>query len=449
MFKVNELLKATPGVLLSGNLTLEVRGVSIDSRKTKEGDLFIAIKGSRFDGHDFIAQAIRKGARAVISAKTIKADMDIAIILVKDTIKALGDIAHFHRQRFSVPIISITGSNGKTTAKDMVSFVLESEFNVLKNEGTQNNQIGLPLTLLRLNKDHDVVVLEMGTNHFGEIRRLSQIACANIGVILNIGPSHLEFLDNLKAVFREKYDLIENLTFPYIAILNKDDRFLNVPLKKNKDKFLISFGIENKSDFRASDIKLHGDRLVFKLNKHNFRLNTLGPFNVYNALASIVIARLFGLDYSTITSRVLRFKFPQGRLNIKRIDRKTFIDDTYNSNPASLSGALDVLKNIKTKARKIVVLGDMLELGPLSRKFHLQAGKQIYKICDIIITAGTLSKSAAWAAERHGFDRDSIFICDSAEEAARTLHNIVRPSGKDIILVKGSRLMRMEEVFKK
>jgi UDP-N-acetylmuramoyl-tripeptide--D-alanyl-D-alanine ligase len=371
------------------------------------------------------------------------------LILVKDTIKALGDIAHFHRGRFSIPVIAITGSNGKTTAKDMVCFILEAKFCVLKNEGTQNNQIGLPMTLLRLNKNHDIAVLEMGTNHFGEIRYLSQIAAPNIGIILNIGPSHLEFFGDLSGVFKEKYELIENLKFPYIGILNDDDPFLITLLKNNKDRFLIGFGIKNKSDFQAQDISMVGKGLIFQLKENKFRLDTLGVFNVYNALAAVALTRLFGLDYSLIVSRLKRFKFPEGRLRLRKINNRIFIDDTYNSNPASLREAVTALKNIKTRAKKIAVIGDMLELGRLGQKFHIKAGKTMSEICDIIITVGKLSRQTALAAENCGFKSSSIFVCRSSKEARDILFNVIKPKHHDVILVKGSRLMKMEEVFKK
>ncbi len=447
MFKVSELLKATGGRLVSGRLDLRVQGISTDTRTIKRGELFIAIKGNRFDGHDFISQAIKKGAKAILVTKKFKVKKEIAAILVKDTLRALGDIAHFHRRRFSIPVIGITGSNGKTTTKDMVCFLLESKYHVLRNQGSQNNQIGLPLTLLKLNKNHNLVVLEMGTNHFGEIKRLSRIAGANIGVMLNIGPSHLEFLRNLKSVFQEKYNLIKNLKSPAIGILNKDDPFLSFILRNIKNKFLISFGLKKGCDFQARDLKLYNNRLVFKLDKYLFRLNTLGIFNVYNALASITIERIFGIDYPDIVSRISRFRFPQGRLNLRKINKTIFIDDTYNSNPASLGEALGVLKNIRPKARKIAVLGDMLELGPKAKEFHIEAGRQLSGICDIIITAGDLSRLAALTAKKEGLKDSAIFMCSSSKEAKEALFNMVKPKDGDVILVKGSRMMKMEEIF--
>ena len=330
----------------------------------------------------------------------------------------------------------------------MVAHLLESKFKVLKNIGTQNNQIGISRALLNLDRTHRIVVLELGTNHFGEINRLSQIAQPNLGMILNIGPSHLEFLRDLKSVYKEKYDLIRNLRFPQIAVLNKDDYFLRKNLKGKTKIFTVSFGIKCKSDFSAKKLKVIKDRLNFELNQHSFSINTPGLFNVYNAIAAIACVRLFGLDYLNISRQLSKFKFPTGRLNIRKINGITFIDDTYNANPASLGTALEVLKDTKPAASKIIVLGDMLELGRQAGYFHSQAGRQISKICDIIITVGKLSRLAAQAAQRQGFPKAAIFSCASSRQAKEVLYNQVRPGRKDVVLLKGSRRMKIEKVIK-
>lgn len=447
MFNIEELLKATKAEPISVKKDAPIKGVSIDSRTLKRGDLFIAIKGERFDGHDFIVEAAKKGASCVVAERNILQKVNIPLILVKDSIKALGDIAHFHRKRFTVPVIGITGSCGKTTAKEMLSFLLEEKFRVLKNEGTKNNQIGLPMTLLKLNPHHDIVVLEMGSNHFGEIKYLSKISAANIGVILNIGPAHLEFFGNLSAVFREKYELIRNLNEPAIGILNADDKFLSTILKKNEDKTLFGFGLKSKCDFLARDLRTDKDGLVFELNRYRIRLNSPGLFNAYNALASVACVRLFGLSYPAAISRLEKFKSPPGRLNLRKINNAVFIDDTYNSNPLSLKESFNALKNIGTKGRKIAVIGDMLELGRKAKGFHLQAGKTLSQICDIIIIAGKFSRYIALGAKKSRFNKEGLYLCGSSREAKDILFNVIKPSTDDVVLVKGSRAMKMEEVF--
>jgi len=447
MFKISEIIKATQAQIINGKSDLEFSNLSLDTRRIKKGELFLAIKGSKFDGHDFLKEAEKKGAVGLIVEKIPKQSFKIPILKVKDTVKALGDIARYQRNKFSLPLIAITGSNGKTTTKEMLAYLLGLRYKVLKNEGTQNNQIGLPLTLLKLNSDYDIVVLELGTNHFGEIEYLTKICSPNIGIILNIGPAHLEFFKNLKTVFEEKISLIKNLSYPAIGILNNDDPFLRNFLKKTKDKFLIGFGIKDRCDFQAKDLKLKKQKVIFSLNQKDFSLNTLGFFNVYNALASLAVCRLFGFNHEELKTRIKKFRFPAQRLEIKKIKGITFIDDTYNANPSSLNAALNVLERLKTKNRKIVVLGDMLELGEKSEKFHYQAGMRVLKLCDIIIGVGAFFGRLDEIAKRH-YLKKKVFTCTTSEEARDLLFKKIKPKKGDLVLVKGSRLMLMEEVLK-
>jgi UDP-N-acetylmuramoyl-tripeptide--D-alanyl-D-alanine ligase len=458
MFRFNELLEATAGRLINPTDTLNIRGISIDSRTIKPGETFIAIKGDNFDGHDFILEAIKKGARCIIkeaanrkpSRNRIKQIQKVAFIEVQDTIKALGDIARFQRRKFfGVPVIAVTGSNGKTTTKEMVAHILSRKFKILKNEGTKNNRIGLPQVLFNLNHSYDMAILEVGTNHFGEVEYLTKICQPNIGIITNIGPSHLEYLCNLEGVLREKYKMIENLENPHIAILNADDNLLKRKVSAKPAKMVIlGYGIKKHGDFYASDIKNIFEKTEFLVNKkYRFTLNTLGYYNIYNALAATAVACLFGIDYSEIADELATFDFPRGRLKLIKINNIQFIDDTYNSNPFSLSQALNVLLNFRTKGKKIFIMGDMLELGKYRDKFHYQAGKEAARACNIFFTVGRLSKLAASAARDSGFDIKSIFMCENSRQARDILFKKVLPKKNDVILVKGSRLMKMEEVF--
>lgn len=461
MFKIDELLKITSGKWIVGSKIKEVKAISLDSRSIKKGEAFIAIKGDNFDGHDFIGEAIAKGAVCIIREKAEMGYRPLAqagVIEVMDTQKALGDIARFLREKSNIPFIAVTGSNGKTTTKDMIAWVLSKRFDVLKNEGTKNNQIGVPLTLLNLRPNHQIAVLELGTNHFGEIDYLAKICQPNIGIITNIGYAHLEYLKDLKGVFKEKYALVDNLKRPYISILNADDPFLRKKLiGKSKRTVIFGVGIKNKSDFFASDIRGVEKGIEFLINPDfsggkgkkglKIKLDTFGFHNVYNALVAAAVARIFGMDYEEIAFRLSLFKLPPGRLNFTTVHNIKFIDDTYNSNPVSFRQALNTLSNFKTKGRKILVMGDMLELGVDEKILHSQAGEEVVGICDTFIGVGDLSKLAVEAAKKAGFDIKNIFTCESSQKAREVLFNQISPGKDDIVLVKGSRLMGMEKIF--
>ncbi|MDD5156410.1 MAG: UDP-N-acetylmuramoyl-tripeptide--D-alanyl-D-alanine ligase [Candidatus Omnitrophica bacterium] len=452
MFSCAEILKVVSGKLVNGSAQASVRGISTDSRTIRAGEAFLAIKGKNFDGHDYIDRAAKKGASCIIKEKKNKNKVrgNTACIEVRDTLKALGDIAGAWRKRFNIPVIAVSGSNGKTTAKDMIAWVLSRKFRVLKNEGTKNNQVGLPLTVLKLDDRYNMMVLELGTNHPGEIEYLVKIAQPDIGVITNIGPAHLEHFGSLSGVFKEKIVLIRNLKSPAIAVLNADDRFLKEEIAgQTKLPFVLGFGIKNQSDFFASAIAQQGRRLTFCVNRRQeYKLNTAGYNNVYNALIASAIARIFGLGYADISARLRCFDFPAGRLKFVRRGNVNFIDDTYNSNPASLKHALEALDKFRTCGRKIMVIGDMLELGRKARAFHIQAGRDAAKVCDYLIAVGRLSKLAAVSARSCGLSPENIFTCMTSRQAAGILRTKLSAGKDDIILVKGSRAMKMEEILK-
>ena len=451
MFRVDEIIQATKGLLIQGSLTDKITGISTDSRRLKSQEAFLALRGKNFDGHDFVARALKLKASCLIVEKNpgFSIPASVTVIKVKDTTLALGDIARFQRQKINLPVIAVTGSNGKTTAKEMIAWVLSAQARVLKNEGTKNNQIGLPQTLIQLTKRDSFAVVEIGTNHFGEVDYLAKIARPNIGVITNIGPSHLEFLKDLKGVAEEKMTLLDNLVKPAIALLNADDKsfkgLINHPINGRK---YFSFGINEKSDFCASCIKLKNERIEFKVNsKFNFELSSLGDYNVYNALAAIAVGRICGLSYAQIRARLTRFKFPKGRLNFVEFKGLRFIDDTYNSNPLSLNAALAALGAAKCKGRKILIMADMLELGKQKELLHRQIAWSITNTCDLLIAVGSLARITARAARENGLQAKHIFCCANALQARDLLFKKIFPKADDLILVKGSRSMKMEEVL--
>lgn len=455
MLKAVEVSQAIKGKIICGNPEIRIKSFSTDSRSIKPGECFVAIKGDNFDGHEFIYQAIKKKAACIIKQRTKDKVQRIkykglVVIEARDTIKALGDIARFWRNKFDIPVIAVTGSNGKTTTKEMIAQVLSAKYRVLKNEGTKNNHIGLPMALLGLKPEHEIAVFEIGTNHFGEIANLAGICCPNIGVITNIGPSHLEYLGDLKGVLREKYSLFSKLRHPYIGVLNADDNLLRGKISAYSGKvFSIGISVESAADFSASGLSRFKGGISFKVaGKYKFTLPTPGYYNIYNALTAVAIGRIFGIKYQDIASKLARFKFPYGRLNFLSKRGIRFIDDTYNANPASLSRALDVLKQIEVAGRRIVVMGDMMELGVNKEKFHSQAGKKMVDSCDVLVAVGELSALAAQAACASGFNSNNVFLCKDSLHARRLLSDKLAPGPGDIILVKGSRAMKMEEVLK-
>ena len=465
---INEIVKSTGGRLVGTGLNKSVSGISIDSRTIKRGEVFLAIKGGNHDGRDFIEEALLKGASGVVSSRRPpRGHRKTPVMVVPDTLKALGDIALFYRRRFNIPVIGITGSNGKTTLKEMIAHILEAEFSVLKNKGTENNFIGLPLTLLRLKKGHEVAVLEMGASRTGEIDRLSRILRPTIAVITNIGPSHLEYFGGLNSVLKAKSEVLRNMPENSWIVLNGDDRLL---AKIDKGLNSVTFGMGPRHDFKATNIKEGINSLEFdlspvrndKLNYNrgskygrgisngvdgrvHFKLNLAGRHNIYNALAGIAVASILGVDIGTMQKRLSHFRALPMRMRMDLINRICIIDDTYNSNPLSSECAIQFLSGFKTKGRKIFVTGDMFELGRRAKYFHREIGKLVTNSrIDKLITVGRLSSQTALAARESGMKAESICDCPSTGKAADLLMKITRPG--DTVLIKGSRAMGMERI---
>ena len=448
MFNLQDILLATDGNLIRGKNTARIPGVSIDSRTLKRGDLFIAIKGKNFDGHDFIKEVIKKSASAIIVSRRIHfpAAIAIPVILVTDTIKALGQIARFHRNRFPIPIVAITGSAGKTTTKEMVASVLGTEYSVLKNAATENNNIGVPLTLFKLNKSHEVAVVELGTNHFGEMRWLSKITNPTVAVFLNIAESHLEFLESLSGVFKEKFELVKNMSRDGCVIFNNDDHTLRKIAKKKIKQRLMSFGIETTCHYRANQICMEPDStLRFRVNKREIiYLKTPARHNIYNALAAISCGRFLNISYANIRKALREFDSLKGRFSLYKIKQVRVIDDSYNANPLSLRSAIQTLDNLKIYGRRILVCADMLELGRYSRELHRSVGKFVADSqIDSVFTVGKLSRLISETAKRNRYLYARHY--DSVAAAQKGLKQYLRPG--DTLLLKGSRAMRMERIL--
>ena len=366
-----------------------VTSVSIDSRNVAKKSLFVAIKGDRFDGHDFLRDAINNGASAVvINNRKYKNfdDIDIPVITVKDTTIALGNIAKIWRNKLSkTKVIAITGSSGKTSTKEMIALLLNEKYTVNKTVGNNNNHIGVPITILSTKGIHDILVLELGTNHFGEIKYISDIAKPDYALITNIGDSHLEFLKNREGVFEEK-DALFRITEEQNGLLfiNKDDDYLKKSHLRYKNKVTYGFGKKSKADF-LGELPGYTEEgrpiinIIYKNKKIRQELPLYGRHNASNYLAAITVGLTLGLAKKEIESGTKKLKAVDKRLNVKKFKNCIIVDDTYNANPESMKYALEILRKLKTYKRKIAILGDMFELGKEEAELHKGLVPYIYK----------------------------------------------------------------------
>ncbi len=449
-FTVGDILKATGGSLVKGNLKSKVKGISTDSRTLERDDLFVALIGERFDGHSFIPQAIQRGASGLVVSKDIGDSPVEDIVLVGDTLQALGDIARLYRSMFHIPVVGITGSNGKTTTKDMTASVLSHKYQVLKNEGNLNNAIGVPMTLFRLSHAHEIAVIEMGTGSPGEMSHLVEVAQPDVAVVTNIGPTHLEFFDSVDAVAIEKGLLVQASSS---AVLNADDPRA-AKMRSLVDGRAVLFGLEQAGltgkDVMAADIgqDQYGRpefTLVAGKGRIRVHLPSLGRHNIHNALAAASVGILFNVQLDAIRNGLQLYEGTSMRMQEVILNDVRIIDDTYNSNPVSLKAAVDFLSQLECHGKRIAVMGDMLELGEQSDELHREAGSFIAgSRVSTLVTVGDKASRIAGGALSNGFSRNSVFICGSNSEAVECLRKIV--GSGDVVLIKGSRGMKMEEI---
>ena len=447
------ILESTGGTLLSGSADVQYEGLSIDSRRIGPGDLFVAIRGENFDGHDFVMQAVENGASGALvesSGQYESSGKEFSTIKVDSTVKALGRIANAWRKSFKkLKVVCITGSNGKTTTKEMASNILSMKKEVLKSTGNENNQIGLPLTLLKLNSNHNICVAELGMNDFGEISYLAEIAEPDIGAITNIGRAHLEKLITLEGVARAKAELVQNFDDTKTFIVNRDDPFITA-ISENINSKKVTYSIEDTGcDLYAQNIETDGlESIAFDLHIQqkpvSVRIRGMGMHNVMNALCASAISHALGFspeeiqagleNYSPVYMRLEIIEAPQG-FNI--------INDSYNANPDSMSKALFELSKLKNNNKLIAVLGDMLELGSSSAEEHRKIGNYINELnLDYVITYGDNTKFINQEL-RPGIEGVHV---DSHQQAAQLL--IEKAGEKDFVLLKGSRGMKMENTIK-
>ncbi|HHV29583.1 UDP-N-acetylmuramoyl-tripeptide--D-alanyl-D-alanine ligase [Acetivibrio mesophilus] len=447
--KCEEIIRAVGGTLISGEINTDFNNISTDSRNIKEGDLFVPLVGERFDGHNYIAHSLEQGALGSLTQREMESANDKVLIKVSDTLKALRDLATYYRQKYKIPFVGITGSVGKTSTKEMVSAVLSKGFNVLKTQGNFNNEIGVPLTVFNLDRSHEAAVVEMGMSGFGEISRLTSIVKPDIAIITNIGVSHIEKLGSKNNILKAKMEIFEGLNEKGLAILNGDDKLLYG--LNNLLKFrTVFYGMEEELDYRAYNLESLGERgstfdIELQGKEYKVRIPVPGIHNVYNALAGIAAGIELGISPEKIIEGIEEFSPGKMRLNILNHKGLKIINDAYNASPQSMEAAINVLKDISCEGRTFAVLGDMLELGEISHSAHEEVGRYaVSKGIDYIVAVGEYRKNIAHGAIEAGAGEERVFDFKDNADAARFLKEYLK-SG-DVLLVKGSRGMRMEEI---
>jgi UDP-N-acetylmuramoyl-tripeptide--D-alanyl-D-alanine ligase len=448
MFSYTEIAAVTGGSI-QGRCDGDVAGVSTDSRSVAPDQLFVPLRGESFDGHDFIAEVASKGIRVVLADEKRRLDLpeEVTCITVPDTLRALGDLAGAYRRRFTLPLVAITGSNGKTTTKEMLAAILEQAGPGLKTEGNLNNLIGLPQMLFKLNRIQRWAVVEMGMSEPGEIDRLAEIAAPQTGIVLNAFPAHLESMGSVEGVARAKGELLLRLPPGGSAIINSDDPLIaRQPSADGVRR--ISFGL-NEADVRATDITslgIRGQSFLLHLGKqaHAVVLHAFGRHAVYNALAAAAAAHALGVAPELIRSGLETFRPYDKRFSLEEAGGLVLIDDSYNANPASMDAALTTLGELKGDRRAYVALGDMLELGGDEAELHYAVGIQAARVADRLYLFGNLTAKTAAGALDAGLNAEAIIRTQNHGEIIADI--LSRVAKGDFVLVKGSRGMRMEKV---
>ncbi len=446
-FDVRTVAAVTGGQILHNGTDVALSGFSTDSRTLQAGDLFIPLRGEHFDGHDYLTQAVRHGAAACLSEDVV-AGLTIPVIQVRDTLQALGDLAHAVRQRFGGPVVAITGTSGKTTTKEMLAAILARTGPGLKSAGNFNNLVGVPLTLFGLCPDHRWAVIEMGMSARGEITRLAQITAPQLGIITNIGAGHLEKLGGISGVARAKGELFIQLPAGGTAIVNADDPQIGqLPLANGVRRVL--FGLSPEAQVRASAISAADGTVAFTLHLPSaeaaVQLPVPGRHNVQNALAAAAAAWVLEVSLEDIVAGLAEFKPCPGRMELVELaDDVLVIEDSYNANPLSMRAALDALHDLGRPGRRIAVLGDMLELGQAARELHFEVGALVAMRADWLFTLGELAGEIAAGAAAGGLAAGRIVTAATVEELVDRLRAVLQPG--DRLLIKGSRGMRMERV---
>ena len=429
-----------------------VTGVCTNTQTLRPGELFFALRGEHTDGHRYLRQALAAGASAAVVCQAWYQETTERpagpVIVTDDPERAMGDLAKAYRRRFSIPVVAITGSNGKTTTKDMTAAVLASRYRVLATEGNLNTRQGVPLTLFGLSKGHEVAVIEMGISEHGGLRYLCEIADPTVGVITNIGPTHLEFLGSVEGVAKAKGELLEYLDESSMTILNLDDLLLSRERAKVKGR-LLGFGIEKICQFRGEGLVQDQEGCGhFSLQGHCFRLSIPGRHNVYNALAAAAVGAALDVPVADAAAALADFRPTSLRSQVEERDGVRLLNDSYNANPASMRSALQTLAQISTPrpdGRRVAVLGDMLELGPCAPEAHRELGRfAAREPVSALFALGELAEEVAEGGKDEGLPPERSRAFADRDELIQVLESFVKPG--DLVLIKGSRGMAMEAV---
>lgn len=456
--KIEQIIEATKGKLIKGNINEVCGDFCRDTRIIKSGDTYIGIKGENFDGNTLWEEAFQKGAKTVIVSdidftnKNIEVYNDKNIIKVKDTIKALADIATYKRNLYGkeFPVVGVTGSVGKTSTKDIIANVVSQKYKTLKTQGNNNNNIGLPFTIFNL-QDHEAAVIEMGMNHLGEISQLTKIAKPTISVITNIGTSHIGNLGSRENILKAKLEILEGMEKKILVINNDNDMLHEVDLK-NKDIEIYTYGIENESDVMAEDIVLNENDSEFVCNlkgkKFKIKVPVGGIHFIYNSLCSVIVGNLLGLSIEQIKQGIQNFELTKRRMDITELKNGvTIVNDSYNASLESMQASLTYLKGLKSD-RKIAVLGDMFELGEYSKELHEKVGKEVVKNnIDILICSGENAKYIINKAIESGMNKSNAIYFENRDD----IEKFIKMNWKkgDSILFKASNGMKFFEIVEK
>jgi UDP-N-acetylmuramoyl-tripeptide--D-alanyl-D-alanine ligase len=465
LFTVEELREVISAKVLASDgvswAKQRIHGISLDTRSLQPGDLFLALQGDRFDGHDFVTTALSRGAVGAIvldsynvSGISLKRGSKRAqpfILGVRDPLYVYQQLAAHHRSRFHIPVVAVTGSNGKTTTKEMVASVMAQRWKILKTEGNLNNRVGVPQTLLRLNERHKGAVIEMGVDNLGQTARLCEIVRPTIGIITNIGPDHLEFFGTIEVSAQAKAEMLDLLPPDGVVVLNADDSYYDYLAARARCR-VVSFGFSSKADVRAMNLESDGrNGTIFRLLLPGMVRHTVvhirvqGDHNVTNALAAGAVGSILGLPGGVIAQGLSRFRPAAMRSQVRVSQGVKLIIDCYNANPASMKAAVQLLSQTGAKRKKIAVLGDMLELGPNAAQMHEEVGGFVARHgIDQLVACGPLGRSLAKGAKQAGLDQAHILEVPDARAASAAIKTFVKPG--DTVLIKASRGMKLELV---